>query len=142
MTHVVTIIEPTQALRDWLRGKAAISSVVTANSSTVAVYAGGLPKDSDLPAIVLNRVGGSPEPLGPVDAGLYQFDCWAIKASDASLLSGALVSVLLSTGTEPLATGLDITGATVTGIVYFPDQYRPDLNRMVVTAQVVTRTST
>lgn len=130
MTHVTTFIEPTQAIRDWLRGKATLSGS--------GVYAGGLPKDVSLPAIVVNRVGGAPEPLVPVDAGLYQFDCWDEKASGASTLAGILGSLLLSTGPEPLTAGLNIEGATITGVVYFPDLHRPDINRQVVTAQVVT----
>jgi hypothetical protein len=141
VTHVVTIIEPTQDIRDWLRGKPTISSTVgTDDAGKIGVYAGGLPKTPALPAVVVHRVGGAPDALGPVDSGLYQFDCWATKASDASLLAGVLMSLLLSTGTESIGTNLDVVGANVTGAAFFPDDKRSDLNRMSVTAQVVTRT--
>lgn len=141
MTHSVTIIEPTQQIRDWLRGKPTIvASVAEDGNGLVAVYAGGLPSSPSYPAIVVHRVGGAPDPYGPVDSGLYQFDCWAEKGSEASDLGSTLSSLLLSTGTESLGTNLDVTGVNVTGIVYFPDALLPDLNRISVTAQVVTRT--
>lgn len=130
--HSVTIIDPTAPLRDWLRTLA----TVTAKTGQ-RVYAGGLPKDPTLPAISLFRVaGGIAEPL---EAGVFQFDCWATKASTAAGVKDALCTALLSELPQALGTsGLRFMGATVQSVVFLPDPDAPDVHRYSVTAQVVT----
>ena len=58
-----TIVEPTTALRDWLRTQALACGE--------AVYAGGLPRPSPSPAVAVTAVGGTV--AEPVLEGTYQF---------------------------------------------------------------------
>ena len=79
-----TIVEPTTALRDWLRTEALACGE--------AVYAGGLPQAVTLPALVITAVGGTV--AEPVLEGTYQFDAWADTGPAAAALAGDLISLL------------------------------------------------
>ncbi len=137
MTETHTIIEPTTAIRDWLRTKPTITAAVGVDSTDrVAVYAGGLPGAPTYPAVVVTRVGGGLNP--PLDLGLYQFDCWAATATAAANLAGVLCSLLESTGPTTLDT-ITIAGANVNTAAADPDLDNPNTHRYIVTAQVVTK---
>lgn len=126
-------VEPTRELRDWLRTVDAVTDIVGQR-----VWAGGLPDDPDLPAVVIARVGGGLD--RPIDVGLYQFDCWASTGSGAALLVSALLGVLYGTPSGT-AVGNVTYGGTADGaqVVWSPDPV-DDTPRYTVTAQVVTKT--
>ena len=73
-----TVVEPTTALRDWLRTKGL--------SCGARVYAAGLPQAVTLPATVVTAVGGAV--VEPVLEGQYQFDAWADTGPAAAALAG------------------------------------------------------
>ena len=133
MTLTVPFTEPTTKLRDWLRGLAAVQSVAAQR-----VYAGGLPKTPTLPAVTIRRIGGGLD--GPVDLGLYQIDCWATTAPDASAVASVVGAQVESVGLTDL-TGVSLCGGTVQSVNYI-DTTTPDLYRYSLTVQLVTRTST
>lgn len=132
MTHQYTITEPTQALRDWHRTDARLTTEVAQR-----IYAGGLPKTPTFPAIVLTRQGGSLD--GVIDNGLYRYDVWADTASESARIAGVLVSALLSTGPTDMAAGLFFVGATPNSPAYFPDPAASGIHRHTFVTQVTTR---
>ncbi len=123
-----TIVEPTTALRDWLRTKGL--------DCGEAVYAGGLPQAVTLPALVVTAVGGAV--VEPVLEGVYQFDAWADTGPAAAALAADLISLLVSTPPTVIATGVRFLGATCQAPIATPDPSDPDVYRYTVTAQVVT----
>lgn len=132
MTSSATVVEPTTLLRDWLR--------TLGLSVGARVYAGGLPQDPELPAVVLWRVGGGlvGSSEAPVDSGLYQFDCVATSAAVAAALAGELETALfVNRYPVALSANVRLTGVgQITGLpMNDPD---PDFNRYLVSAQVVT----
>lgn len=132
MTYPVTYVEPTTVLRDWLRTVTAVTDVVSTR-----VYAGGLPADATLPAIVVTRIAGGLD--GAVDLGVYDFDCWGSTHPAAATVANALVGVLATlSGTQPLSSTVRATGGTVQAVLPQPDLDDPTLYRIVVTAQVTT----
>lgn len=128
MPPAVTIVEPTTALRDWLRTQ----------SLTVGqrIYAGGLPKGVALPAIHFQRIGGGTDEQ--VDQGLYQFDCKAAKASDAAEVASELASLLLSTGRVDLSDDVRMAGAQLAALVPIVDPDNESVFDMTLTAQITT----
>lgn len=123
-----TIVEPSTALRDWLRTQSLACGE--------AVYAAGLPQSVDLPAVVVTAVGGTVNE--PVLEGVYQFDAWATTGPAAAALAGELVSLLVSTPSTDIGGGVRYLGATCQAPIATPDPSDPDVYRYVVTAQVVT----
>lgn len=123
-----TIVEPTTALRDWLRTEALACGE--------AVYAGGLPQAVTLPAVAVTAVGGTV--VEPVLEGTYQFGAWADTGPAAAALAGELISLLVSTPPTVIASGVRFAGATCQAPIASPDPSDPDVYRYVVTAQVVT----
>lgn len=123
-----TVIEPTTAIRDWLRTKSLACGE--------AVYAAGLPQAVTLPALVVTAVGGSV--VEPVLEGVYQFDAWATTGPAAATLAGQLISLLVSTPSTDIGGGVRYLGATCQAPIATPDPSDPDVYRYVVTAQVVT----
>ena len=123
-----TVVEPTTAIRDWLRTKGL--------DCGARVYAGGLPQAVTLPALVITAVGGTV--AEPVLEGTYQFDAWADTGPAAAALAGDLISLLVSTPPTVIATGVRFLGATCQAPIATPDPSDPDVYRYVVTAQVVT----
>lgn len=123
-----TIVEPTTAIRDWLRTQGL--------SCDEAVYAGGLPQAVTLPALTVTAVGGAV--VEPVLEGQYQFDAWADTGPAAAALAAELISLLVSTAPTVIATGVRFLGATCQAPIANPDPSDPDVYRYIVTAQVVT----
>lgn len=133
--HSVTFVEPTTALRDWLRTVATVTAIASTRG-----YAGGLPKGATLPAYTLTRVGGGLD--GPVDVGTWRFDCWAATQPAADQLAAVLISHLASQGPQNIGTaGVRFRGASITSLLPVPDPDNPDLYRTTFTAQVVTTTA-
>lgn len=126
-------IEPTRELRDWLRTVTRLTNIVDQR-----IWAGGLPDDATLPAVVITRVGGGLD--RPLDVGLYQFDCWASTGSGAAQLVSALLEVLYGTPSGTTAGKVTYGGcADDAQVVWLPDPVG-DTPRYTVTAQVVTKT--
>lgn len=124
----VTVIEPTTALRDHMRG-------VTGLGVGVRVYAGGLPAAVVFPAVSFFRVTGG---AGVVDEGEYQFDCWADSAPSAAQLASDVAGWLINL--IPVDIGaVQLCGATVDAMFPVVDPDDPDIHRYTITAQVVTK---
>jgi len=129
-----TIVEPTQAIRDWARTEATITATFAGR-----VYAGGLPASATFPAATIRRIGGGLDDM--VDVGLYQLDVWASKASTAAEAASVLAQVLGQATNVDLGDDLVLAGATVTTVLALPDP-NPDLQRVTVTVQATTKSNT
>lgn len=127
MTTSWTLAAPTSALRDWLRGAGL--------SVDARVYAGGLPADATLPAVVLHRVSGTFD--GPIDVGVYQVDCWAATGPAAETLAYEVASLLVSTAPTDVG-AVRVAGTVVESVAAVPDPDDPDVYRYTVAAQVST----
>lgn len=135
-----TIVEPTTAIRDWLRATAAVTDLVDEHpTGTAAIYAGGFPnpKTPPTPAVSVKRIGGPEDE--PVSLGIYQFDCIAPTASDAAAIAQTLASLLVNAEQTSTSAGVIVCGSTVQSIVFLPYSTLPNIQRYVVTAEVVTK---
>jgi hypothetical protein len=127
---------PTTDLRDWLRDsdRTALYALVVART-----FAGGLPKNTTLPAVAIKAIGGFMDNAG-LWVGQVQCDCFAATGPAAEALALTLCSALASaTGREVLTSGDTLTGATPEAPIWVPDDN--DNPRYVVTAQVTIRPS-
>lgn len=129
-----TIVEPTQALRDWARTEATIAATFATRG-----YAGGLPAGATFPAWTIRRIGGGLDDM--VDVGLYQLDVWANRASDAASAASVLAQVLGQVANADLGGDLVLAGATVQTVIAVTDP-NPDLQRVSLTVQITTKSNT
>lgn len=121
------------AVRDWLRSHPPLDALVDGR-----VYAGGLPKDTALPAVSILRVGGAPDAYSPLDELLIQFDCWADSGPASEQLVSVLCAELISAASGTLlADGVRLAGVEPVDVRWLPDD--SDTPRHVVTARVTIR---
>ena len=127
-------------VRDWLRATTSVASLCGTDDglSQPSVYAHNLGSGAEMPAVVVTKVGLSPD--GTVtERHLLQFDCWASKAQGAGEAEAlaAAVKTALETDLPATSDGVRLWGASIEAEVALPD---PDDGqpRYVVTALVTT----
>lgn len=110
-----------------------------ANADLAALHGGrvGTNLNATLPAIRVQRVGGTPEDLW-LDEPLMQIECWAATEGPADLLARSVVAALPSLrGTYP--TGQVYSYAIESGPLWFPDDPNISKNaRYLLTVRLVT----
>lgn len=117
MSNARTFVDCEGPLRDYLRTVASLTTLV-GQRIFLGIPTGG----TSLPFIQLNRIGGGPDVLTPLDHAEISFSCWGVDKQEAGDVSAALVSVLesLVAGTE-LESGLRCGGASVLLWLWSPD---------------------
>lgn len=128
-----TLVEPTQALRDWLRTQADVT-----DHFGQRIYAGGAPQGATYPLATIRRIGGGFEDM--VDVGLYQIDVWADKASTAATAASDVAALLTNTRHTAIDTDLYLEGAEATALLFVPDP-NPALQRYSLTVQITTKST-
>lgn len=118
-------------LRDWLRTEDTVAGA--------RVYAHGLPQAATLPAVVLTKIGLTPDGTA-TEQTMVQADCWANKgeAGVAEHLAAEIKTLLETSPPEQLPDStVRFLGARIESEVSLPD---PDdgTPRHVVTAIVTT----
>jgi hypothetical protein len=130
------------AVRNWLRGKQSLTSLLTAPAATRGLQATALvdlDPHPELPCVVVYRAGGQTDANLPLDRAVLGFDCWGTSSSRKSAmdLQVALLGALTGMASEPL--GPDVYGyhALVQSALWSPDP--GGRSRYVVTAVVTAR---
>jgi hypothetical protein len=127
-------------LRDWLRDVTAVASLcgTDTNLAEPSIYAGGLASGATFPAVVVTKVGLSPDGTSS-ERHLIQLDCWADAARDAEELAAEVKTALeqVVPGTQLGSSDVRLWGATIEAEVALPD---PDdgTARFVITANATT----
>lgn len=133
-------------LRDWLRTVTGVTAL-TGTDATIgqeSIYAAGLGSGHTFPAVVITKVGLTPDGT-TTEQTLVQFDCWAARgnAAAAEALAAAVKTALeqVTPGTQLGSSTVRLMGANIEAEVALPD---PDdgTPRYVVTALATTKVVT
>jgi hypothetical protein len=136
-------------MSSWPDVEGALRTHLRANTALVTALGGArvfweIPSDPPWPLVTISRVGGGQDPgEAPVDRALVSFDCWGdlddkgrARWRELTAVVNALRSALDAIeGRTTLASGVDVFGVSVAGVVRSadPNNGRP---RYTVTAEV------
>lgn len=137
---VDTFIDVEDIAKEWALSVPELVATVGVNSSGNPNIYLGMPAGSPLPALVLYRSGGGPEPGSdvPVDIARITFDCWASNRPAAKAIAKTLVTAaqsLRGSGLFVSSTGARLHMGQVLLWMFQPDTVSPQTPRYVVDIQ-------
>lgn len=111
------------------------------NADLAAIHGGrvGTQLNKTLPAIRVQRIGGTPDEYDGTDAPSMQVECWAGDEATADLLVRTLIAVLPAFRHRPVTGGRVFTYEITSGPYWAPDD--PALSsaaRYIVTVSLLT----
>jgi hypothetical protein len=130
----VTLPDVELAVRTWLRSVPSITQLVATRSYV------DMPHDAVLPAIAVNRIGGSVDAATPLDGPLLSFDCWGTTRPQAQQIARALAAEIWGLDRPtPMGAGAVALAGQVQSLSWQPDDGPPLTPRFVLTAVIVMR---
>lgn len=127
-----------KAVRDFLRGRAAVTALVDAGRIDFAAVS-----DTSAPSVRVTRVGGGDDTSdAPLDRPLVQIDVWSgsnPSRNQAAALKGAIRDELHRFRTSAMNADVIGHGAVLQSDIYVPDNdFTPPRPRYSLTYELVT----